>query len=73
MKMKKEYISFQSLSQELEQDDRLSESEKCVVLLQMYTYVGEDIYEDNINNYSEKCSREESEKFLIENASFIEY
>ena len=36
-------------------------------------YVGEDIYEENIKNYPNKCNRGDSEKFLLNNASFIEY
>ena len=71
--MEKEVISFQLLMTELEKDKRLSETEKCVVALQMLTYVGEDSYDDYIKLYPKKCSREESEKFLKENASFIEY
>ena len=73
LRMEKEVISFQLLITELEKDKRLSETEKCVVALQMLTYVGEDSYDDYIKLYPKKCSREESEKFLKENASFIEY
>ena len=59
--------------EELSGDDRLSEIEKCVVLLQMFTFVGDDLYEENIKNYSGTCNRTISERFLKENASFIEY
>ena len=65
--------TFQSLIDELIIDNRVNDSEKCVILLQMFTYVGEDIYEENIRNYPNKCNRGDSEKFLLNNASFIEY
>jgi len=57
----------------LQNDRRLSDLEKCVVLLQMFTYVGDDLYDENIKNYPDKCSREESLNFLIDNASYIDY
>ena len=71
--MKKDAISYESLISMLRSDERLNNLEKCVVLLQMFTYVGEDIYDKNISNYPYKCSRKDSEKFLVENASFIEF
>ena len=73
LRMEKDSISYESLTSMLKSDDRLNDLEKCVVLFQIFTYVGEDIYDKNISNYPNKCSREESESFLIENASFIEY
>jgi len=39
----------------------------------MFTFVGNDLYDENIKHYPGRCSREDSEEFLIENASFIEY
>ena len=71
--MVKNRTTFQSLIDELIIDNRVNELEKCVILLQMLTYVGEDIYEENIKNYPNKCNRSDSEKFLLNNASFIEY
>ena len=71
--MVKNRTTFQSLIDELIADNRVNEQEKCVILLQMFTYVGVDIYEENIKNYPNKCIRSDSEKFLINNASFIEY
>ena len=65
--------TFKKLSLELYSDPRVTNLEKCVILLQMFTFVGDDIYDENIENYPGKCSRNESENFLIENASFIEY
>ena len=71
--MKSENHTFESLSQELYKDSRVSDLEKCVILLQMFTFVGDDLYDENIDNYPGECNRSESENFLIENASFIEY
>ena len=49
--MEKDSISYESLTSMLQSDDRLSDLEKCVVLFQIFTYVGEDIYDKNISNY----------------------
>ena len=73
LKMASDNISFKSLASELRNDKRLSDLEKCVVLLQVFTFVGDDLYDENIKNYPDKCSREESANFLIDNASYIEY
>ena len=73
LKMKSSQNTFKSLSEELYKDKRVNSLEKCVILLQMLTFVGNDLYDDNINYYPGKCNRAESENFLIENASFIEY
>ena len=73
LKMKSSKNTFKSLAEELYQDNRVSELEKCVILLQMFTFVGNDLYDENIKHYPGKCNRADSENFLIENASFIEY
>jgi len=73
LKMDKESYSLKSLSTKLFNDSRVNDLEKCVILLQMFTFVGNDIYDENIKEYPGKCDRKESEKFLIDNASFIEY
>ena len=39
----------------------------------MYTYVGDDLYDQAESNLSNQCSREESENFIKDNASFIEF
>ena len=64
---------FKSLSKKIHTDGRLSELEKCVVLYQMFTYVGNDMYDENIKNYPGKCDREASENFIINNAGVVEY
>ena len=73
LEMKSNKNTFKSLAEELYQDNRVSELEKCVILLQMFTFVGNDLYDENIKHYPGKCNRSDSENFLIENASFIEY
>ncbi len=73
LKIKDDIQTFESLSKELYKDSRVNELEKCVILLQMFTFVGNDFYDENIKYYPGKCERSEAENFLIENASFIEY
>ena len=73
LKMSKGSLSFKMLSEELYMDNRVNEIEKCVILLQMFTCVGDDIYDENIKDYPGKCNRKEAEDFIIKNASFIEY
>ena len=65
--------SLDSLATELLNDERLNELEKCVVLLQMFTYVGNDNYDKAPSNFSKSCKRSDSEKFIKDNASFIEF
>ena len=73
LRMSNEMKSFEILTEEINVDTRLSDLEKCVVLFQMFTYVGNDLYQENIKNYPKKCDRSESEKFIKQNASYIEY
>jgi para-nitrobenzyl esterase len=73
LKMHKDEFSFFSLSKDLYKEDALTDLEKCVVLLQMLTYVGDDLYDQYANDYPGKCKRSESEKFLKDNSSFIDY
>ncbi len=73
LKVKEDKKTFKSLAKELFEDSRVNELEKCVILLQMFTFVGNDLYDENIKHYPGNCERYKSENFLIENASFIEY
>ena len=73
LKMFSESVSLDSLASKLLNDERLDELEKCVVLLQMYTYVGNDFYYKAPSNISDDCEREDSEKFIKDNASYIEF
>ena len=73
LRIEQDNKTFKTLTKELYDDTRVNELEKCVILLQMFTFVGDDLYDENIDNYPGECNRSESENFLIENASFIEY
>ena len=73
LRMETDNNTLKSLSEELYYDDRLTELEKCIVLLQMFTYVGNDEYDENIKHYQGACDRSRAETFLKENASYIEY
>jgi len=73
LKMSSDNVTLKTLSEELYLDERLNELEKCVIALQMYTYVGNDLYDENIQNYPGRCDRKSSEKFIMDNASVIEY
>ena len=73
MKLIDSYVSYKSLVEELNYDARVNELEKCVILYQMGTFVGNDIF-DEIEQYSNfNCNREDARNFLDANASFIEY
>ena len=73
LKMRSDDFSFTSLIQDLYKENSLTELEKCVVLFQMLTYVGDDLYYQYANKYPGDCSRDSSEKFLKANAGFIDY
>jgi len=73
LKMSFDSNTFETLMDELYVDIRLTDLEKCVVLLQMLTFVGNDLYQEKSGGYKGTCDRAASEKFLIDNASFIEY
>ncbi|MEL0115391.1 MAG: carboxylesterase family protein [Gammaproteobacteria bacterium] len=73
MKMAHSQITYKSLVEELNNDRRVNELERCVILYQMGTFVGNDIFDD-ISQYANfSCKRYEAKKFLEENASFISY
>tara|TARA_B100000963_G_scaffold350154_1_gene360053 strand:+ start:547 stop:2343 length:1797 start_codon:yes stop_codon:yes gene_type:complete len=73
LKMSSDNLTLTKLSQQVYSDSRLDEVEKCVVLYQMFTYVGNDIYKENMRDYPGKCDRKTSENFIINNASVIDY
>ena len=73
LKMSSDSISFKGLAEMIYTDNRLNEIEKCVVLYQMFTYVGNDIYDQNMNKYPGNCNRKVSEDFIINNAGVIDY
>lgn len=71
--MSSDNFTFVSLLKDLYEEDALTGLEKCVVALQMLTFVGDDLYDEYINKYPGTCDRKTSEKFLQDNASFIDY
>jgi para-nitrobenzyl esterase len=71
--MQSDNFSFSSLVADLYKENALTELERCVVLLQMLTYVGDDLYNKYASEYPGRCNREDSEKFLIDNSDFINY
>ena len=73
LEMSSDDLTLTKLSQQVFTDSRLDEVEKCVVLYQMFTYVGNDMYEENIKDYPGECDRKISETFIINNASVIDY
>jgi para-nitrobenzyl esterase len=73
LKMSNDQNSFKSLVNDLFYEKDITDLEKCVVLLQMLTFVGDDLYDDYVNFYPGKCNRSDAENFLKANASFIDY
>ena len=73
LKMNKDQNSFKSLINDLHYEKNITDLEKCVVLLQMLTFVGDDLYDDYVNFYPGECNRIDAENFLRANASFIDY
>ena len=73
LKMSSDSITLKKLSKEIYLDQRLNDIEKCVVLYQIFTFVGNDVYDENIKEYSGNCDRKESESFIVNNASVIDY
>ena len=73
MKMEQSQTTYRSLVEELNSDSRVNELERCVILYQMGTFVGNDILDD-ISQYSNfSCKMSEAKIFIEENGSFISY
>ena len=66
-------ISFESLIYELDKDKRINDKEKCILMYQLGTLIGNDIYNDLIKIYPKSCNLEESKQFLVENSDYISY
>ena len=73
LKMHKDKFTFSSLIRDLYKENALTNTEKCVVLFQILTYVGDDLYDKYVDDYPGVCIRDESERFIKDNASFIDY
>jgi len=73
MKMEYSATTYKTLVEELNNENRVNELERCVILYQMGTFVGNDIL-DKITQYANfSCKRSDTKKFLEDNASFISY
>ena len=73
LKMNYSENTFNKLIRELNADDRLNEIEKCVVFFQVTTFVGEDIYDDYIKDFSGNCKRSDAMAFIKKNSSYIDF
>ena len=72
LKMSNQNITLEILADQIYFDTRLTELEKCVVVYQIFTYVGNDEYDENIKHYKGTCDRKTSEQFIKENATSID-
>ena len=73
MKLADSYVTYKQLVELLNSDSRVNILEKCVILYQIGTYVGNDIF-DEIKQFSSfECERKEAREFLKANANFIDY
>ena len=73
MNMTNSFITYKDLVEELNYDNRVNEVERCVILYQMGTFVGNDIFDDISTHATFECNRDDAKKFLQENDSFISY
>jgi para-nitrobenzyl esterase len=62
-----------SLIDELELNSVINENEKCALLFQITTFVGEDIFDNHQSRLDGKCTREQARRFLDENNGVIEF
>ena len=73
MKIINSYTSYKELVEQLNHDARVNELERCVILYQMGTFVGNDVFNE-IQQFSNfDCDRKVARNFLEANNSFIEY
>ena len=73
MKMTNSFITYKDLVEELNYDSRVNELERCVILYQMGTFVGNDIFDEISKHATFQCKRVDAMRFLQENDSFISY
>jgi len=66
-------FTYKTLVEELNEDQRVNNIEKCVILYQMSSLVGNDIFNQLIKDATFPCKKSDAIKFLEENDSFIEY
>ena len=65
--------SYKELIEELNEDTRVNNIEKCVILYQMGSLVGNDIFDKLIKIATFSCKKSDAIRFLDDNDSFIEY
>ncbi len=65
--------TFEKLINELNEDIRLNQEEKCVLFFQITTYIGDDMFENFISMFDGVCERTAAENFLEENSSYIDF
>ena len=65
--------SYKELIEELNEDTRVNNIEKCVILYQMGSLVGNDIFDKLIKYATFSCKKSDAIIFLDDNDSFIEY
>ena len=73
LKMSSDTNSFETLVDKLYRENKVTDLEKCVILLQILTFVGDDLYDKYANAYPGSCERSKAENFLRDNAGFIDY
>ena len=73
LRLSKLDISFPKLISELNEDSRLNHEEKCVVLYQLGSLIGNDIYDELKSYASFECNINNTRKFLEINSDSIEY
>ena len=73
MKLINSHTTYKSLVEQLNYDIRVNEIERCVILYQMGTFVGNDIFNDLKKHASFECERKDARNFLEDNANFIKY
>ena len=73
IKMDYSDVTYKNLVYKLNADKRLNEIEKCVVFYQMTTFVGEDLYNKYINDFSSDCNRSKAKVFIDKNTSYIDF
>jgi para-nitrobenzyl esterase len=73
MRLSNLFVTYKLLVEQLNNDIRVNELERCVILYQMGTFVGNDIFNDIKKYASFECKRKDARDFLEANASFIQY
>ena len=73
LKIENNIKSFDELLDELSLDNRVNALEKCVILYQMGSLIGNDIYNNLESKFSLNCNKENSKDFLKKNASYVSY